>query len=217
MKKIAIIGAGGFGREVLMLIEQINQVNKQFEFIGFFDDNLKKGAIINNYPVLGKIEDINSINYDLGVVFAIGSPLIKKQIYLQINNQHIFYPILIHPNVQIGNFVSIGEGSIITAGVIITSNISIGKHVILNLQSTVGHDAKIGDFCSFMPSVNISGEVIIKDLVYIGTGAIIINQKNIGTSAIIGAGAVIIKDVPDGATVVGNPGKVIKIKPVDNE
>ena len=209
MKKIGIVGAGGFGREVQMLIEQINQVHNQYEFIGFFDDNLKKGTIINNYPVLGNVNDINTIDYDLNIVFAIGNPNIKKKISLQITNQHIYYPILIHPNVQIGDFVSIGEGSIITAGVIITSNISIGKHVILNLQSTVGHDAKIGHFCSFMPSVNISGEVNIEDLVYVGTGAIIINQKNIGKWTTIGAGAVIIRDVPDGVTVVGNPGRII--------
>lgn len=211
MKKIAIIGAGGFGREVQMLIEQINQKENQYEFIGFFDDGFSKGEIINGSPILGGIKDINDIEYELSIVSAIGDPKLKEMLLGFITNENINYPVLIHPNAIIGNsdFVTIGEGTIITAGVLITVNINIGKHVILNLSCTVGHDTNIGDYSSFMPSVNISGEVDIEKGVYAGTGAKIINQLSIGEGSIIGAGAVIIKKVPGAVTVVGNPGKVI--------
>ncbi len=212
MKKIAIIGAGGFGREVQMLIEQINEIEKQFEFIGFYDDGFKKGMQINGFPILGGIKDINNIDFQLSIVSAIGEPKLKEKLLNLISNDNINYPILIHPNVVIGNkeFVNIGEGSIITAGVVITVNINVGKHVILNLCCTVGHDTNIGDYSSFMPSVNISGEVEIHKAVYVGTGAKIINQLEIGEYTIVGAGAVVAKTLPSKCTAVGIPAKVKK-------
>jgi sugar O-acyltransferase (sialic acid O-acetyltransferase NeuD family) len=212
MKKIAIIGAGGFGREVQMLIEQINQVKNQWEFIGFFDDGFEKGELINNKPILGGINDINNYNEPINIVSAIGEPKLKEKLLGKINNHFVSFPSLIHPNVQIGNseYVKIGEGSIITAGVIITVNIEIGKHVILNLSCTVGHDTIIGDYSSFMPSVNISGEVNIHKGVYVGTGAKIINQLEIGEYTVVGAGAVVSKSLPARCTAVGIPAKPIK-------
>jgi sugar O-acyltransferase (sialic acid O-acetyltransferase NeuD family) len=148
----------------------------------------------------------------LYIVCAVAAPQIKEQIINRITNKNIKFPILIHPNALIGNrqYVSIGEGSIITAGTIITQNIRIGKHVILNLLCTVGHDTIIGDFSSFMPSVNISGEVVIHNNVYVGTGAKIINQLTIGQHSIIGAGAVVSKNIPERCTAVGVPAKPIK-------
>ncbi|MCY1374212.1 putative acetyltransferase EpsM [compost metagenome] len=89
-------------------------------------------------------------------------------------------------------------------------NINIGKHVILNLACTVGHDTTIGNYSSFMPSINISGEVVIEDGVYVGTGAKIINQLEIGTNTIVGAGAVVSKTLPPNCTAVGIPAKPIK-------
>lgn len=212
MKKIAIFGAGGFGREVKMLIEQINNFKQQWEFIGFFDDSLKKGEIINNSLVLGNLSDLN--NWDdseLFIAVAVGSPATKKLILQKLNNQKIKFATLIHPSVFIGNDnVIIEEGCIIAAGVIITVDVIIHAHVILNLSCTVGHDTKIGEFSSFMPSVNISGEVEIKEGVYVGTGAKIINQLVIGEWTTIGAGAVVAKSLPPKCTAVGIPAKPIK-------
>lgn len=212
MKKIAIFGAGGFGREVHFLIQQINATRQTFEFIGYFDDGKDKGTIINNFPVLGDVNDLNLWEKDLGIVLAIGEPITKQTIIKKINNTLINYPILIHPNVLIGDmdFNSIGEGSIICGGNIITVNISIGKHVILNLSCTIGHDSIIGNYCSFMPTVNISGEVIIQERVFVGTGAKIINQLTIGENTIIGSGAVVAKNLPANCTAVGIPAKPIK-------
>ena len=212
MKKIAIFGAGGFGREVHFLIEQINSARQLYEFIGYFDDGKDKGTLVNNFPILGDINTLNNWSEDLGIVFAIGEPSTKQAVINKVINPLINYPILIHPNVLIGDmeFNSIGEGTIICAGNIITVNVKIGKHVILNLSCTTGHDSTIGDYCSFMPTVNISGEVIIEDGVYIGTGAKIINQLTIGQNTIVGSGAVVSKSLPQNCTAVGIPAKPIK-------
>jgi len=212
MKKIAIFGAGGFGREVQMLIEQINQNQQQWEFVGFYDDGVTKGEIVNDFPVLGGVKDLNDCKEEVNLVYAIGNPVTKKKIISKVKNENIKYPILIHPNAQIGNskYVRIGKGSIICGGNILTVNITIGNHVILNLCCTVGHDTIIGAYSSFMPSVNISGEVICKDGVYVGTGAKIINQIEIGENTVVGAGAVVSKSLPPNCTAVGVPAKAIK-------
>lgn len=211
MIKIAIVGAGGFGREVKMLIDQINLVEKKYEFIGYYDDGFVKGDLINNFPILGDTNDINNISEKTGIVISIAIPNIRKSIHNKINNEFITFPTLIHPNVIIGSdFVTIQEGCIICASSIITVNINIGRFVILNLQCTVGHDTTIKDYCSFMPSVNVSGEVFIEEGVYVGTGAKIINLLNIGEYTIIGSGAVVAKTLPANCTAVGIPAKPIK-------
>lgn len=211
MKKIAIFGAGGFGREVKMLVDQINHEKNMYDFIGYFDDGEEKGKLINGFPVLGGMKELNQFDESLNLVFAIGNPSTKRKIFKNVDNSNIKYPSLIHPNVLLGSDdVNIGEGCIICAGTIITVNIKIGEHVILNLSCTVGHDTNIGDFSSFMPSVNISGEVNIKEGVYVGTGAKIINQLEIGENTIIGSGAVVSKSLPANCTAVGVPAKPIK-------
>lgn len=209
--KIAIIGAGGFGREVKMLIDQINDAEKKYEFIGFFDDAFEKNLIINGFPVLGSIDDINSLEHELALVVAIGDPKAKRILLNRITNKSVIFPTLIHPNVFVGkDGVSIGKGCIICCSNVITINVIIGDFVILNLMCTVGHDTVIANFSSFMPSVNISGEVNIREGVYVGTGAKIINQLEIGENTIIGAGAVVYKSIPANCTAVGIPAKPIK-------
>ena len=209
---IAIFGAGGFGREVKTIIDEINKLNPQkYNFIGFYDDGYNKDEKINNYKILGGIKEINEVQNPLLLIVAVGNPKIKKDIISKINNQNIKFPTIIHPKVSISNdFVSIGKGCIICEGNIITCNITIKDFVILNLMCTVGHDTIIEDFCSFMPAVNISGEVHIENGVYIGTGAKIINQLRISKNTIVGAGAVVSKSLPENCTAVGIPAKPIK-------
>jgi sugar O-acyltransferase (sialic acid O-acetyltransferase NeuD family) len=211
MNKIAIYGAGGFGREVKMLIDQINKQEIKYEFIGYFDDGITKGTLIEESISLGGINDLNSYSDKLLLVVSIADPQTKLKIIESIKNYNISFPILIHPTCIIGDYkIKIGEGSIICASTIITVNVEIGNHVILNLACTVGHDTKIGSYSSFMPAVNISGEVEIGDRVYCGTGAKIINQLKIGEGTIVGAGALVHKDLPSNCTAVGFPAKPIK-------
>ena len=212
MKDIAIYGAGGFGREVQSLVEQMNAKDAGYNFVGFFDDGKPKGELINGSPVLGGMEELNGWDRPLCLALAIGDPVVKKRMFEKITNPSISFPALVHPSVMIGDgrFVRIGDGSIICGGTIITVNIEIGRFVILNLSCTVGHDTKIGAFSSFMPTVNISGEVEIGEGVYVGTGAKIINQLSIGEWTVVGAGAVVAKSLPARCTAVGVPAKAIK-------
>jgi len=211
MKDIVIVGAGGFGREVKTIIDAINKNNKSYNFLGYYDDNIAKGTIINNFPVLGNLNDLNALTTPTDVVLGIGNPNVKSKIIATLKNELLHFPTLIHPSVIISeDAITIENGCIICAGTIITCNIKIGKFVTLNLMCTVGHDTVIGDYASFMPSVNISGEVHIEENVYVGTGAKIINQLTIGKATIVGAGAVVSKSLPENCTAVGIPAKPIK-------
>jgi sugar O-acyltransferase (sialic acid O-acetyltransferase NeuD family) len=211
MKNIAIIGAGGFGREVKTLIDDINKVQKQYHFIGFFDDGVPKGTQVNNFPVLGNLDELNNYNEPICIALGIGNPATKEKIINRLSNSNIDFPTLIHPTVLLSqDEISIGEGTIICAGNILTCNIKIEKFVTLNLMCTVGHDSIIEDYASFMPSVNISGEVVVHKAVYVGTGAKIINQLQIGKNTIVGAGAIVSKSLPENCTAVGIPAKPIK-------
>ena len=211
MDNIAIIGVGGFGREVKFLLDEINKINKKFNILGFYDDADELESSYNGLPYLGKIEKLNLLTDQTSVVLGIGDPKIKQKIISRLTNPNLRFPTIIHPSVIVSNDdVNIGEGTIICAGTIITCNIEIGSFVTLNLMCTVGHDTKIGDYSSFMPSVNISGDVLVEDGVYVGTGAKIINQLTIGQGTIVGAGAVVSKSLPANCTAVGIPAKPIK-------
>lgn len=208
MRKIAIIGAGGFGREVKTIIDAINKVNPVYDMIGYFDDGIEKGQQLNGLPVLGGILEINTFPGEFSLALCIANPKVKTKILSQITNPKVDYPTLIHPSVMISDdLVKMGQGNIICGGSILTCNIELKDFIILNLCCTVGHDTVIGNYSSFMPSVNISGEVIIHDGVYVGTGAKIINQLEIGAYTTIGAGAVVTKSLPANCTAVGIPAR----------
>jgi sugar O-acyltransferase (sialic acid O-acetyltransferase NeuD family) len=209
MKDVVIIGAGGFGREVTWLIEDINKVKKEWNIIGFVDDDENiHGTEINGYKVVGNIDWLKK--QELNVVNAIGEPLVKKKVIESLKGSKNIYPVLIHPSVIYSNKVSFGEGSIVCAGNIITVNIEIGKHVTINLDCTIGHDAVLGNYTTVLPSVNVSGFVRTEECVNIGTGSAVIQGVTIGANTIIGAGAVVVRDLPSNCTAVGSPAKPIK-------
>lgn len=214
MKDLAIFGVGGFGREVLALVKDINKVSPIWNILGFFDDGHERGELVNGFPILGKTADLNNWTTPISLAISIGNPVVKKKIIDKISNPLVDYPTLIHPSVWIGDgeFVKMGRGCILCAGVMVTTNVQIKDFVILNLQCTVGHDTVINDYAAFMPSVNISGEVTIGEGVYVGTGAKIINQLEIGDYTIVGAGAVVAKTLPSHCTAVGVPAKPIKVQ-----
>lgn len=212
MKKIAILCTGGFARELTTLIQDINAFSPTYDFIGFVDGSLPKDTLVNGYPVIGNDDEINNVSEELGLVLAFGDPKLKKRVKTKFTNPLLFFPTLIHPSVMIGDrrFVEIGEGCIICAGCILTTNIRIKDFVTLNLQCTVGHDTTINEYSAFMPTCNISGEVNVGEGVYCGTGVKIINLTSIGDYTIVGAGAVIAKSLPARCTAVGVPAKPIK-------
>lgn len=212
MKDLIIVGASGFGREVAWLVERANAVNPDWNLLGFLDDDESiQGAVINGYPVLGVIDDATGYP-DACYVCAIGSAGVRELVIARLveANPDIRYATLIDPSVEMSEYVEIGEGSIICAHTIVTTNVTIGRHVIINLDCTVGHDAALHDFVTLYPSVNVSGITDIGRCSEMGTGSAIIQTRNVGDYSIVGAGAVVVRDIPARCTAVGSPAKPIK-------
>jgi sugar O-acyltransferase (sialic acid O-acetyltransferase NeuD family) len=202
-KPLFIYGAGGLGREVLALVRRL----EEWEPRGFFDDGLRKSTIIRGIPVIGGMEEIKRMD-SIDIVIAIGSPLLKQGIAAKMDGK-VRFPFLIDPKATVldPGSVHISEGSIICSGAVLTTDIFVGTHVLINLNATVGHDTSIGSFSSVMPGVNIAGEVKIGEGVLLGSGCNIMNRRSVGRNAQVGMGAVVLKNVGDGETVVGVPAK----------
>src|SRR5690554_1522951 len=203
-KKLCIIGAGGFGREVLSSFkETFLLLGKQIEKeVVFMDDDPKfRNTEVLGIPVISTTE-FNSSEYD--VVIAVGDSNIRKKIVEELPKETT-YKTLIHPSAIIMEDCNIGIGSIVTAGCIATSNITIGEHSHLNLNTTIGHDCEIGNYFTTAPGVHISGECTIGNNVYFGTNASVRQGINICSDVIIGMGGVVVKHIEELGVYIGNP------------
>ena len=211
MKKIAIYGAGGFGREVACLIRIINEQSPEWELVGFFDDGIEKDTKNEYGVVLGGIDEVNSYPEELAIVIAIASPKIVEKIVGNITSSKIYYPNIISPDVIYldEKNMSIGKGNIICIGCSLSCNVHLGDFNILNGFISIGHDTVIHDYNAFMPDVKISGEVKIGKRNFFGVGSIVLQQLSIGNDTVIGANSLILRKTKDGMTYIGNPAKII--------
>ena len=212
---IAVYSAGGFGREAAWLVNDIAKEDQSVQVVCFIEDDPQKiGTVINDIPVL-TLEQAIKHYPDIEVAVAIGSPNIREKVVKKVTGAGLPFATLIHPRVEMSGFIEIGEGTIITSGNILTVNITLGQQVHINLDCTIGHDAILEDYVTLAPGVHVSGWVHIEKNAYIGTGAVIINGTSerplrIGANAVIGAGAVVTKNIPPGVTAVGLPARPLK-------
>lgn len=209
LKPLVIIGAGGFGREVAWLVADINKAHPEWDFLGFVDDKAV-GETVEGYPVLGTIAWLMERDEQPYVVCAIGDPRTRRKLARPFEEKGFRFATLVHPTVQMSDYVRIGAGSIVCAGTILTTNINVGRHAILNIGCRIGHDTSLGDYASLMPGVNIAGEVSIAEGCYFGLNACVINRTSVGEWSIIGAGAAVVRDIPARVVAVGVPAKPIK-------
>ena len=206
-----IAGAGGFARETLELILQADDAG----IIYFYDDvDPALVKIYDKYEVL-KTSDALKKALDVDPIFCVGVGGVAERrklhdlfVLLGGTPVSIFSPLAI-----IGeNEISIGEGSIIATGTVITTNVTIGIGCLINLNCTIGHDSVIGEFCEFSPGVHVSGNCTIGNNCAVGTGAVLLPGISLGNNVVIGAGAVVTKNVPDNSIMVGIPARPLDKK-----
>ncbi|MBT8212362.1 MAG: NeuD/PglB/VioB family sugar acetyltransferase, partial [Acidimicrobiia bacterium] len=200
MQRLVIIGAGGLGREVLDVVEAVNAVDPTYDFVGFLDDgDVDDDALVRRgASVVGVVDDLPGL--DAAYLLGVGSPAGKANLDAKTLAWGCSAPVLVHPDATIGGDVRLGEGTILTAGVRITTNVTAGRHVLLNLNATVGHDSTIGDHVTVAPGTYISGNVALADGVELGTGAAVLPGVTIGSRTMVGAGATVTRDLPAGVT-----------------
>ncbi|MFR3818380.1 MAG: acetyltransferase [Fusobacterium varium] len=207
MKDIVIIGAGGLGRETAWLIEEINEINPEWNLLGFIEDSTDNiGKKINGYKILGTTEYLNNLSEDIYTIVAIGDGKVREKMVNKLKNRK--YATLIHPDVRISKNSNLGVGTIVCSGALISVNTEIGQHCVINFNSIIAHDSKLKDFVTINVNVNISGNVKIDKYSTIGSGASIYQRKEIGENCMIGIGSAVIKKVKSNKTALGVPAEI---------
>ena len=202
-----IVGAGGFGKEIAFLLQQQNE----YQWVGFVDDRKSEQSDVLGKPVIGKIADLLQVKTPMAVFLGIAAPTVKENIYEQLRqNPHLHFQNLFAPSALIGLNVQLGIGNILMPYTTYTADISIGDFNMINIGSTIGHDSIIGSYNAIFPHVNISGAVTLGDKNELGVGTKIIQERSIGDGNIIGAGSVVIRDIPHHSKWVGVPAKIIE-------
>lgn len=211
-ERIAIIGAGGFAREVLDVLEAWGD---RYIVEGFVVDAAygRPGDVINGRPVLGGREWLKAHRDDVVAVCGIGAPEVRRRLVQAAALDGVRFASVIHPSVISTRWVTVGSGSVICAGAILTNQIRLGEHVHVNLGCTIGHDTVVEAFATFSPGVHLSGNVTVREGAYVGTGASVIEKCEIGAWSVIGAGAAVVRSIPADSTCVGVPAKVIRTRP----
>jgi sugar O-acyltransferase (sialic acid O-acetyltransferase NeuD family) len=214
MRDIVVIGAGGHGKEVVFLIEEINRELQETEWqiLGYIDADLTRdhtGTL--KYRIIGDDDYLANFDRETHVAFGLGTTSTVSRLFQRLSRyKHIRFPNLFYPGtIMDRERVAWGVGNIVCAGNIFTTDIVVGNCNLFNRSGNYGHDVVIGDCCIFNPGVIISGGVRIGNGCMIGTGATILQYLNVGSGATIGAGAVVTEDVPPEVTVAGVPAKLL--------
>lgn len=215
MTDVVVVGAGGFGRETLDVIEAHNRECAAPEdilnVVGIIDD---KPSAINierlrnrGYEVLGGLDFLTTIRPAEAYVLGIGSPQVKKQIAERLDRDGLRARGVIHPHAVVGSDSAVEPGVIICSGAQISTNVRLDRHVHVNPNATIGHDTHLAEFTSVNPGAIVSGEVHVGPTTLVGAGAVILQGLFVGTACVIGASACLTKDIPTGKTAVGVPAR----------
>ncbi|WP_298771724.1 acetyltransferase [uncultured Fibrobacter sp.] len=208
MKKIYIVGAGGFGRELLWWIKDINKVAPTWEIGGFLDDNLHAlDEYECDYKVVGTIKDWQP-KEDEEFALALGSSVLKRKIVEIMKTKGAKFASIIHPTAMLSEFAQYGEGFIMFPYSKLSANSTVGDFVTL-LSTPIGHDTIIGDYSVISGNCSVVRNVVIGKDVFLAAGVCIAQDIHIGDGAYLGLGSVVLKDVPAGAKVFGNPARIL--------
>jgi sugar O-acyltransferase (sialic acid O-acetyltransferase NeuD family) len=211
MKNILIFGASGHGSVILDILEK----SKEYRPVGFVDSYIEKGTEKYGYEVLGNEFDLLHIletHRVYGGIVAIGDNWVRRRLVgliQRIAPEFVFIN-AVHPSAILGKDVFLGQGSAVMPGVVVNSNSSIGNHCILNTRSSLGHDGIMEEFSSLAPGVSCGGNLYLGKCTAICLGSNIIENIRIGSQTVIGAGSLVLNDIPDGVVVFGRPARIIR-------
>jgi sugar O-acyltransferase (sialic acid O-acetyltransferase NeuD family) len=214
VRRLAIVGAGGHGREVLDVVEAINRESAAFELVGFVADRADHEVLARRGAAhLGSVDDLASrripgVDGDVDLVLAVGDPTTREVLARRLGVLDPTWVVaLVHPLASIGSDVTLGAGTVVAAGARVTTNVRVGLHVQVNVNAVISHDCIVADHATLSPGVLVNGAATIGTGALIGTGGVVTPGRTVGDWAVIGAGAVVVRDVPAGVTAVGVPAR----------
>ena len=213
MNGLLIIGAGGHGK----VIADIASAVGQWDSIAFLDDKYSELRQVLDWPVIGEIDDLKKFRRDFPAIFiAVGDNAVRQKLTNWAEAEGFGLPVLIHPRAAVSRFAVIGPGTIVNNQAAVNANAKIGKGCIVNTGATVGHDCELGDFVHVAPGASLAGETVIGERCWIGMHSAVIERVKLGSGVVVGAGAVVLKNVADHQLVVGIPAKIVKTLPPGN-
>lgn len=211
MKRLFIVGAGGFGREVFHWLRHHPDCGKAWQVAGFLDD---KADALEGYDyspgVVGSIRDYKASPSDL-LVLGLALPRVKKAVVGHLLSRGAEFMTFVHPSVVKGGNVRIGRGTFVCPGAVLTSDVVLGEFVTFNCSSTIGHDATLDDFVTLSGHCDITGFCHVAEGAFFGSHACMIPRTKVGAWSTVGAGSTVIMNVPDGVTVIGSPAKRLSL------
>src|SRR5262245_21807285 len=213
MQDLVIVGVGGMAREVSSLVADTNADGRIWNRLGFLDDGDVPSGSVHDMPVLGGRDWLTGRR--VAVAIGIGASVSRARFVQSLSETEpqLEYPRLVHPGSVIGKRVTLGEGCFVGAGTVMTSDLIVGRHVIVNTACSLAHDDNVGDFATLAPGVHLAGACSLGEGVDLGIGTSVVQGVTIGAWSVVGAGAAVISDLPTNCTAVGVPAKVIKQRP----
>jgi sugar O-acyltransferase (sialic acid O-acetyltransferase NeuD family) len=210
-ESLVIVGAGDHGRGTLEIVKACNAVSRRWNVAGFIDDAPeRRGASVDGRPVLGGVEWIaENHRDDLRYVLAIANCRTKKKLADRLADFGLVYANIVHPMASVADSVKLCGGDIVASGVVVAYDTVIGPHVTLNMNSTIGHDCRLGQFTTVAPGANVAGRVTVGTGCDIGPNCTIGKGITLGEWSFVGPGTVVIKELAAGQRVFGNPARLI--------
>lgn len=208
MKKLLIVGAGGFGREMHAWCRQHPDHGRAWAFEAFLDDNPEALAPFGSFAPVRPLATYSPAADEV-FVCGVGLPDVKQRLVRPLLERGASFLTFVHPSVILGERVALGRGVVLCPGAVLSADIVLGEFAMVNLNSTVGHDARIGAWSTLSAQCDVTGHVRLGDRVFMGSKSTVIPRRVVGDGVTVGAGAVVIADVPASVTVVGNPARIL--------
>lgn len=203
MKRLAILGASGHGKVVADAAELSG-----WSEVVFFDDAWPDCTVNSVWPVLGSTSDLLARLHEFSsVVVAIGNNAIRLEKLIMLREHNASLATIVHPQAVVSRYAKVNSGSVVCAGVVVNADARIGMGVILNTGCSVDHDCLLGDAVHLSPGARLAGGVNVEECAWIGMGSVVRQLLTVGASAVVGAGAVVVKNVLKNTVVKGVPAK----------